>query len=136
MSENMKAAVQAYLDNFNAQNAEGITALFADNATVEDPIGTPLKNGKDEILAFYKMAVKNGAQLAQKGQTRIAENMAAFAFEVTVGGAGMTDVDTEIKVELPPGSMTIHVIDTFAFNDDGKISEMRAFWGPSNIVQH
>jgi len=82
------------------------------------------------------MAVKNGAQLAQKGQTRIAENMAAFAFEVTVGGAGMTDVDTEIKVELTPGSMTIHVIDTFAFNDDGKISEMRAFWGPSNIVQH
>ncbi len=136
MSDKMKATVQAYLDNFNTQNAEEITALFADNATVEDPIGTPIKKGKEEILAFYKMAVKNGATLSQQGQTRIASNMAAFAFEVTVGGAGMTDVDTDIEVELPPGSMTIHVIDTFAFDDDGKISEMRAFWGPGNIKQH
>ena len=136
MSDKMKATVQAYLDNFNTQNAEEITALFADNATVEDPIGTPIKKGKEEILAFYKMAVKNGATLTQQGQTRIASNMAAFAFEVTVGGAGMTDVDTDIEVELPPGSMTIHVIDTFAFDDDGKISEMRAFWGPGNIKQH
>jgi len=32
--------------------------------------------------------------------------------------------------------MTIHVIDTFTFNEDGKVTEMRAFWGPTNIEKH
>ena len=136
MNEKMKQAVQAYFDNFNAQDAEAIANLYADDATVEDPVGTPHKNGKDEILAFYKTAVKNGATLSQQGQTRIAGNVAAFAFGVTVGGAGMTDVDKAVDVDLPPGSMTIHVIDTFTFNEDGKVTEMRAFWGPTNIEKH
>jgi len=67
MNEKMKQAVQAYFDNFNAQDAEAIANLYADDATVEDPVGTPHKNGKDEILAFYKTAVKNGATLSQQG---------------------------------------------------------------------
>lgn len=131
--EKMAAAVQAYFDYFNAQDAEGIVGLYADDATVNDPHGTPPKSGIEEIRAFYTMAVKNGAKLAQQGQTRIVHDTAAFAFTVTVGGAGMTD--KAIDVDLPSGGMTIHVIDTFKFNDDDKVTEMRAFWGPTNIVQ-
>lgn len=136
LTEKMAAAVQAYFDCFNAQDADGIIALYADDATVEDPVGTPAKNGIDEIRAFYEMAVKNGAKLKLQGQTRIAGNSAAFSFGVFVGGAGMTDVDSAVDVELPAGSMTIHVIDIFEFNDEGKVTSMRAFWGPTNIEKH
>lgn len=131
--EKMAASVQAYFDNFNAQNAEAIVALYADNATVTDPYGSPPKQGLDEIRAFYTMAVKNGATLTQQGQTRIAHDTAAFAFTVTVGGAGMTD--KAVDVDLPSGGMTIDVIDTFKFDEDNKVVEMRAFWGPTNITQ-
>ena len=135
MSENMKAAVQAYFDLFNAQDAQGIADLYADDATVTDPVGTPAKEGKAAILEFYTMAVKNGARLEQQGQTRIAGNSAAFAFTVSVGAMTNVDPDIAVAVELPKGGMTIDVIDTFTFNEAGKVTEMKAYWGPSNITQ-
>ena len=63
MSQQMKDTVQAYIDLFNARDAQGIADLYADDATVTDPVGTPPKKGKDEILKFYTLAVKNGAKL-------------------------------------------------------------------------
>jgi len=133
LTEKMAAAVQGYFDHFNNADADAIADLYADDATVEDPVGTPPKNGKAEIHAFYKMAVKNGATLTQEGQTRIIGNEAAFAFVVSV--RAMTDVDKAVDVELPSGGMDIHVIDTFKFNEEGKVTSMRAFWGPTNIKQ-
>lgn len=133
--EQMAAAVQAYFDFFNVQNAQGIADLYSEDATVTDPVGTPPKKGKAAILEFYTLAVKNGAQLKQAGTTRIAGNSAAFAFTVSVGAMNHVDADSVVDVELPKGGMTIDVIDTFAFDDDGKVTEMRAFWGPSNIIK-
>ncbi len=135
MSQHMQDAVQAYFDLFNAQDAQGIADLYADDATVTDPVGTPSKEGKEAILTFYTMAVKNGAQLKQNGPTRIAGNCAAFAFTVTVGAMTNVDSDVAVAVELPKGGMAIDVIDTFTFNEDGKVTEMKAYWGPSNITQ-
>ena len=47
----------------------------------------------------------------------------------------MTDVDKAVEADLPSGGMVIHVIDIFTFNDDDKVTSMKAFWGPTNIVQ-
>jgi len=135
MSQQMQDAVQAYFDLFNAQDAQGIADLYADDATVTDPVGTPAKEGKEAILAFYSLAVKNGARLTQNGSTRIAGNTAAFAFTVSVGAMTNVDPDIAVAVELPKGGMTIDVIDTFYFNEDGKVTEMKAYWGPGNITQ-
>lgn len=135
MSDHMENTVQAYIDLFNAQDAEGIADLYAENATVTDPVGTPAKDGKAAILAFYTMAVKNGAKLAKQGQTRIAGNCAAFAFTVTVGAMTNIDEGVAVEVELPKGGMRIDVIDTFVFDDEGKVTEMKAYWGPVNITE-
>lgn len=134
-SEQMAAAVQAYLDLFNAQDAKGIADLYSEDATVTDPVGTPPKVGKAAILEFYTLAVKNGATLKQSGTTRIASHSAAFAFTVSVGAMTNVDPDIAVAVDLPKGGMTIDVIDTFAFDEAGKVTEMRAFWGPGNITK-
>ena len=136
MSQTILDSVQAYFDLFNAQDAKGIAELYADDATVTDPVGTPAKEGKEAILAFYTLAVKNGARLSQNGPTRIAGNSAAFAFTVTVGAMTDVDQDVAVAVDLPKGGMTIDVIDTFIFNEDGKVIEMKAYWGPGNITQY
>jgi steroid delta-isomerase len=135
MSEHMQQAVEAYIRLFNAQDAAGIADLYSDDATVTDPVGTPPKEGKAAIRAFYELAVKNGAKLELVGPTRIAGNCAAFPFRCTVGGMTHVDGDVAVEVELPKGGMTIDIIDTFAFNEDGKVTEMKAYWGPSNITQ-
>lgn len=129
----MRDAVQAYFDLFNAQDAQGIADLYADDAVVTDPVGTPSKLGKEAILAFYTKALKNGAKLSQEGPTRIAGNCAAFAFTVTV--AAMNNVDSAVSADIPEGGMVLDVIDIFVFNDDGKITDMKAYWGPSNITK-
>ncbi|MDB2438552.1 nuclear transport factor 2 family protein [Hellea sp.] len=135
MSQHMQDAVEAYIRLFNAQDADGIAELYAETATVTDPVGTPPKEGKAAIKTFYELAVKNGAKLELVGPTRIAGNSAAFPFRCTVGGMTHVDSDVAVEVELPKGAMTIDIIDTFVFDDDGKVTEMKAYWGPSNITQ-
>src|SRR3546814_8940608 len=43
-----------YIDGFNRADPAGVAALYADDATVEDPVGSPLKTGKAEITKFYE----------------------------------------------------------------------------------
>lgn len=115
----MVGAVENYVKHFNNGDYEGIAGLFAENATVEDPVGTPAKNGSAEIREFYKMATQLGARLSLDGPVRAAANAAAFAFSV--------------ESNAPQGKMTIQVIDTFKFDAHGKVVEMRAYWGQSNV---
>ena len=46
MSEKIIKAVEEYFEFFNSQDAQGIAQLYADNAKVTDPVGTPTKVGK------------------------------------------------------------------------------------------
>jgi len=116
----MKAAMQAYIDTFNRSDAAGIADLYADDATVEDPVGTPLKKGKKEIAEFYKMAVATGARLKLAAPIRGSHgNSAAMAFDV--------------ELNMPQGRMVIRVIDVMTFSDAGKFTSMRAFWGPGDM---
>lgn len=47
----MKAALLDYVAAFNAADAGRVVALFADDATVEDPVGSPVVAGREAILA-------------------------------------------------------------------------------------
>jgi len=113
------AAVHAYVDGFARGDADAIAELFADDATVEDPVGTPIKVGKAEILEFYRFSMATGAKLELLGDPRCAGDCVAFPFAVNLEHGG--------------GPMVIAVIDTFRFDQAGKIAEMRAFWGPGNV---
>lgn len=116
----MKAGMQAYIDTFNRADAAGIADLYADDATVEDPVGSPLKKGKAEIAAFYKMAVATGAKLKLAAPIRASHgDSAAMAFDV--------------ELNMPQGRMVIHVIDVMTFNAAGQFTSMRAFWGSSDM---
>lgn len=117
----MKAAMQAYIDHFNRSDAKAIADLYADDATVEDPVGSALKKGKAEIAAFYEMAVATGARLELAAPIRASHgNSAAMAFNV--------------RLNMPEGKAHIQVIDVMTFNDAGKFTSMRAYWGKSDMV--
>ncbi len=118
-AEVMVAAVHAYVDGFARGDAEALVALFADDATVEDPVGTPPKRGREEIRAFYALSVATGAKLELLGEPRCAGDYVAFPFAV--------------KLEWQGRRQVIEVIDTFRFDEAGRITEMRAFFGPANM---
>ncbi len=119
--QQMKQQMQAYIDEFNKANPQGIADLYSDDATVEDPVGSPVKSGKAAVLAFYQYAVKTGAKLKLAAPIRASHgNSAAMAFDVILN--------------MPEGKAHIQVIDVMTFNDAGKFTSMRAFWGKSDMV--
>ena len=117
--EQIIAAVHGYVEAFAKGEPELAVALFAADATVEDPVGTPPKVGTEAIREFYTMSMQTGAKLHLDGPIRVGENYAAFSFQVRLTMEG--------KV------MTVDVIDIFRFNDAGKIAKMEAYFGPSNF---
>lgn len=133
LNAKISEAIAAYFLHFNAGNAEAIAALYAEDAVVEDPVGSEPKRGRIAILDFYRLAVKNGARLVPEGEVRIVGHEAAFAFCVHIGR--LPAADKAVDVDLPQGGMEIRVIDAMNFNDVGEIVLMRAFWGPGNIHQ-
>ncbi len=119
ISEEQGAAVcEAYISALSNGDAAAIAALYADDATLEDPVGTEVKQGIEAIRAFYDYASASVVSARLLGAPRVAGNEAAFAFEVIAGSGENT--------------MTIEIIDVFRFDDRGKVASMRAFWGSAN----
>ena len=116
----MREAMQAYIDAFNRQDLAAIVNLYAEDATVEDPVGSELKRGRAEIEAFYKTALETGAQLKLSAPIRASHgDSAAMAFEVALHYQGQ--------------DMVIHVIDVMTFNAAGQYTSMKAYWGPGDM---
>lgn len=118
--QQMRAAMQEYIDAFNRVDADGIIALYADNATVEDPVGSEPKRGIGEIAEFYRMAIKTGAKLKLAAPIRASHgNAAAMAFDV--------------HLTMENGPAVIQVIDVMTFDEAGKFLSMKAYWGPGDM---
>ena len=117
--EEMMAAVHRYVEAFDKGDPEMAASLYANDATIEDPIGTPIKEGIGAIREFYQESMVTGAKLALQPPIRVGADYAAFAFQVQLNMGG--------------NDMSVDVIDTFRFNNAGKVIEMKAFWGPTNM---
>ncbi|XRQ12846.1 nuclear transport factor 2 family protein [Actinomadura welshii] len=114
--EHMKQALQTYIDAFNAGDVAAISALYADDAVIEDPVGKPRITGRAAIEEFYGNAIAGGAKLALEGPIRgTFGDRAAMAFTVDLPG------------------MRIRAIDVMTFNDEGEIVRMDAHWGPEDV---
>ncbi len=110
------AAVNRYVEAFDKADIEIIKDIFADDAVVEDPVGTDPHEGIDAVCSFYEGALASGAKLVLTGNPRCAGNAVAFPFEARMEG------------------MAIQIIDVFEFNEDGKVIQMRAYWDKDSMV--
>ncbi|WP_428334470.1 nuclear transport factor 2 family protein [Novosphingobium sp.] len=115
----MEAAVHAYVAAFAEKDPAAVAALFAPDGRVEDPIGSPPHVGHEAIQAFYAASMQTGAKLQLEGPIRIAGNYAAFAFSVLLHWDG--------------SDKHVDVIDTFLFDEAGKVTQMQAYFGPTNM---
>lgn len=117
--EAIRATVEAYVQAVATGTVDDVLALFAPDATVEDPVGTPVRTTEAQLREFYGMV----APLEQEGEVltvRVADDSAAFHFRL------VTIMDDQ-RFELSP-------IDVMTFDEDAKITSMRAYWGPEDMV--
>ena len=116
--EAIAQTVHRYLELVAEGTAEDVLALYAADATIEDPIGSDLRRGHEAIREFYA-----GFQDAQKdtelAELRVAGSEAAFLWHLTLDAGGT-------RTRISPISM-------MAFDEEARITSMRAFWSPSNV---
>lgn len=121
-ADQMRDAALKYFASFASADVESIVSLFAENATIEDPVGGPPVSGHDGIRQFFSGGfafIGGGYTFAPEGAVRIAGNHAAVAAIATCDKAD------------PP--FWLETLDVFEFDDAGKIVSMKAYWGPTNM---
>ena len=118
-NERIREVIEAYVDRVAHGTTDEVLALYAEGATVEDPVGTDVHGTRESIREFY--AGLEG--LEQEGRlltARIAGGQAAFLFELATKAGDKT--------------YTLSPIDVMTFDDAGLITSMRAFWGNDDLV--
>jgi steroid Delta-isomerase len=114
----LETLVKRYLDTVATGTAADVAALYAEDATVEDPVGGGETHiGRQAIEGFYKNM--QGADLkTELLNFRSGGHEAAFVFAITVAGA-----------------MRIEPIEVMSFNGDGQIASMKSYWSQDNVTQ-
>jgi len=111
--------ITRYVD-YLTQSADQVVPLFAEGATVEDPVGTEVRTTRESIREFFAGAEAPN-KVTKLGIVRIAGGQAAFSFELSFETNGK-------RYSLTP-------IDVMTFDESGLITSLRAFWGSGDIVR-
>ena len=117
-AERIREVVDTYIRLVATGTADEIAALYAEGATVEDPVGSDVLTGEESIRAFYA-GLEPLDQETRLLAVRVAGGEAAFHFEVATRADGMT--------------YTLAPFDVMTFDDDGRITSMRAYWGEDDL---
>jgi steroid delta-isomerase len=112
----IRSVVDAYCAAFTKADRDAYTALFADDAWIEDPVGTPRHQGREAIGAFFEQSrsLAESIELRLTGPVRVAAGECAFPMQA--------------RPELGGTTFAVDIIDVMTFDDDGRITTMRAFW--------
>ena len=115
-AEQIRAIVQRYTEVFSAGDKEAYVGIVGEGASRGDPVGGEVHQGIEGIRAFWDMTREMTPTIERviTGPVRVAGAEAAFPGEA--------------RPSLGDTPMAVPVIDTLAFDDDGKITALRAFW--------
>jgi len=116
--DQIRATVARYVTLMNDGDVEGITALYAEDATLEDPVGGAPQRGREALRAWYARSAGQ-VKLELSGPIRVAGGEAAFPM---VGTLGPADARSQIDI-----------IDVMRFDAAGRITSLRAFWSADAI---
>ena len=116
--EAVAQTVNRYLELLATGKADDVVTLYAADATIEDPIGSDIRRGRDAIHEFYAnfQDAKKDTELAE---LRVGGSEAAFLWHLTLDAG-------DSRTRISP-------ISVMTFDDDAKITSMRAFWSPSEV---
>jgi steroid Delta-isomerase len=118
LQEAVAQTVDRYLEFVAKGTADDIVTLYAADATIEDPVGSELRRGHDAIREFYA-TFQDAPKETELAELRVAGSEATFLWHLTL--------DTgDSRTRITPISL-------MTFDEDAKITSMRAFWSPSDV---
>jgi len=118
-NEQVEATVRRYLELVSEGTAEEIAAMYAEDAVLEDPVGSEPRRGREAIQSFY--ATIEPMKIATELQIiRTCGGEATFKFRIE------TDTGAGVAVLEPFENMVI--------GEDGRITSMRAWWNDGDMT--
>src|SRR6478672_9346563 len=107
--EQIRATLDAYVATFTAHDRSGWLALFASDATQEDPVGGPVNTGTEAIGGFWDATHALGdLRLEQTDEPIILGHEALLFIRVLVGSGAD-------RLSVP------RIVDHIQFTEDAKI---------------
>lgn len=121
LTATINGVVDTYINLLTDGTPEQIADLYADGASVEDPIGAPLRTTRAELVEFYGLICNLDEHKATLKWKKVVGDTAVFEFHLftKAGDAGF---------EIQP-------VDIMVFDEDGKIKSMRAVWDPATDLK-
>ncbi|MDN4505981.1 nuclear transport factor 2 family protein [Dietzia maris] len=118
--DQIRSTADSYIAALTAGDLEAVMNLYAEGATVEDPVGNgTVHESKAAIREFYASVVAMKIE-GEVLEARVCGNDLLFNFEIT------THFDADSKA-------TINVWDLMTHDEQGKVTSMRAYWTPENM---
>ncbi len=112
--------IRRYVSLLATGSTDDLLELFAEDATVEDPVGSDVRAGRNEIREFFSTLQQLERQ-TELVLLRVAGNEAAFSFTITFKAG-----DTPMRLQP---------IDTMTFDRDGKITSVRSYFAPADLAE-
>lgn len=121
-TEQMKAAVLAYTQAHTAGDIDAIAAIFSEDATVADPVDKAAFVGRAAIREFFAGTHEfaESLELTITGPIRAVDRFAAAPLRAVSSMDG--------------SKFAVDIIDVFTFDDDGLVSDMKAYWTAADIA--
>ncbi len=120
--QQVQATMARYVELVDAGDIDGILALYASDAVVEDPVGKPAMVGIVAIERFYR-----------EGLGRI-EASASLTGPVRATANGCGAMPFRVDLDWGGKPCSIEVIDVMEFDAEGRIRSMKAYWGELNLI--
>ncbi|WP_072808857.1 nuclear transport factor 2 family protein [Rhodococcus zopfii] len=118
-SEAIRTTVENYIRSVAKGTTDDVLALYAPGATVEDPVGTEPRTTEEALREFYGV-IEPLTQTGELLTLKIAASNAAFLFRLTT--------------HLGEQNLVMEVVDVMTFDDDAKITSMKAYWSQDDMV--
>lgn len=116
----IRQTIDQYLARYTGGDREGWLELFAPDASIEDPVGSPRRCGRRAIGDFYHFT-HTAAERIEMVPLFVAACGSQAAFHMRV------------RVLLQGKWVEFDAIDVMEFDAVGKITAMRAFWDPGAV---
>ena len=118
-SEGIADTIRRYVALLASGSTDDIVELFADNATVEDPVGSEVRVGRQALRTFFRDLQKLDRHV-ELDMLRVAGHEVAFVFTITFA--------------VGDSRMRLQPVDTAVFDEHGKIASLRSYFSSSDVT--
>jgi steroid delta-isomerase len=116
--ENARKTLESYVRAWTVRDKDLLLSILAEDAVMEDPVGTPPFRGREGIGRFWDFAWRDSSR---KLTPRLEEMRVC-------GSEGILRFTMEVRQPSTKLGLDLSIIEHIEFDENGRIRRLHAFW--------